>query len=306
MEGIGAIHIFLYIVLNYLGYSLVIIFQLLFISTFPAIYHLLQLFLSNICIYLLFKIRLANNYVNPNSSTSKGNIESSNTDNAKIIGENDPIIQFNLMPNIGCDFCKITKLPLRSHHCEICNKCVKCFDHHCWILAGCIGENNKLFFIIFLLLQNCSIDCSLFAIMILLKEQKNEDIKYFLTFYFSLICLFSVIFLFTFIYHFYLFITNQTNYELFNEEQCPYILVYSFEKNKYLQQRGVDIGNNIRYKPFDMGFKNNFFLYFNLLNNKDNKNGINWENIYYENLKNTRHKTDCCDKINKIVKNINN
>jgi hypothetical protein len=288
MENFDILNILLYMILNYLGYSLIIIFKLLFIYSFPFIYHIIQLFLSNICLYLLVKIKTENIYVNSQKAKVLETKEN-------IIGEDDPIIQFNLMPNVRCDICKIDKLPLRSHHCEICNKCVKCFDHHCWVLAGCIGENNRLLFLLFLFLQNCSLDCSLIAIIKLLNRLRNEGMRYFLTFYFSFICIFSAIFLFVFIYHAVLFLTNQTNFELFNEEQCPYILVYSFERNKYMTQKGIDLGNNYRYRPFDGGIKKNFFLFFEQLISKD-KYDINWETIYYENLKNSREKKSCFDK----------
>lgn len=287
MQNIEILHILFYIILNYLGYSLVIIFKLLFLRSLPLIYHIIQLFFSNISIYLLIKIRSQNIYV---SNTKPQTLESE-----KAIGEEDPIVQFNLMTNVRCEFCNIDKLPLRSHHCQICNKCVKCFDHHCWILAGCIGENNRFLFMIFLFLENCSIDCCLLGILKLLKMQKNEGLKYVLTFYFSFICIFSVIFLFIFIYHSYLFLTNQTNYELFNEDQCPYLIVFSFEKNKYLQQKGNDYTNNFGYRPFDLGMIKNFFLFFDQFRNKD-KYDINWEEIYYENLKKTHQKKSCCDK----------
>ena len=287
MEGLEILNFLFYIILNYLGYSLVLIFKLLFLYDFSIIYHIIQLLFSNACLYILYKIRAENIYVNPQKPQVQETTE-------KVIGEDDPIIQFNLMTNSRCDICNIDKLPLRSHHCEICNKCVKCYDHHCWILAGCIGENNKLLFIIFLFLQICSINCCLVAIIILLNKQKNEGIKYFLTFYFSFISIFSALFLFIFLYHIYLFLTNQTNYELFNEEQCPYLIVYSFERNKFMQQRGIDLGSDYRYRPFDVVIKKNFFLYFDQLLSKE-KHSINWEEIYYENLKKTTERKTCCD-----------
>lgn len=289
-SNINIISLTLYIILNFLGYSFVLIFELLLISSFSFSYHLFQLSFSIFSIFLFKKVQEQNSYINPLQSQENYEIK---------LGENEPIIQFNLMPNVGCDICKIEKLPLRSHHCEICNKCVKCFDHHCWVLGGCIGENNKLIFLIFLFLQNCSIDSSIYALVILLKEQPAEEIKYLLTFYFSLQCLFGIIFLFIFVYHLYLFITNQTNFELFNEDQCPYILIYTFEKNKFLQQRGNNPSINYRYRPFDVGFKKNFLLFFDALRNANKeKNGINWEEIYYENLKNTHvnYNAICCDK----------
>lgn len=297
MENIDVLNILIYIIINYSGYSIIIIFKLLFITTFPLGYHILQLFLSNICLILLIIIRSTNIYV---SNDHPKNIEPNPnlTSTEKVVGENDPIIKFNLK-NEGCDICKIDRLPLRSHHCEVCNRCVKCYDHHCWALAGCIGENNRLMFLFFLILQNCSIDCSLISIIILLKEQRNESLRYFLTFYFSLICLFSIIFKFVLIYHSYLFFTNQTNFEIFNEDKCTYITIYSNERNKFIQQRGINVGDVIRYRPFDVGFKRNFWMFFEQIFIKDKK-GINWENIFYENIKKTSIKNSCCGKENKI------
>ena len=127
----------LYIFLNFFVYSLVIIFQVLFIYQFPLYFHIIQLLLSLVCIYLLKKVKEKNSYITSSKSRENNEIK---------LSENEPIIKSNLMLNIGCDICKIDKIPLRSHHCDICNKCVKCFDHHCWILGGCIGENNKLVF----------------------------------------------------------------------------------------------------------------------------------------------------------------
>ena len=270
-----------------MGYSLIILFQFFFIDYFPFIYHITQLFFSNICLYLQIKIHLINNYVIDIDNKTK-QIENQKTKEI-VIGENVPIFQINPLPNISCYICKIEKLPLRSHHCEVCNKCVKCFDHHCWILAGCIGEGNRLLFMLFLFFQNCSLDLSLIAIIISLSRQKNEKIIYLLTFSFAFLCLFSVIFKFIFIYHSYLFFTNQTNYELFNEDKCSYMTYYNTEKKRYIKQ-----GNNEnRNRPFDIGIKENFLLFYNQIKSEE-KEDINWEDIYFDNLKNknNRKKSD--------------
>lgn len=49
-----------------------------------------------------------------------------------------------------CHLCNIEQ-PLRSHHCDFCNRCVLKYDHHCPYLETCIGEKNHRYFWFFLL-----------------------------------------------------------------------------------------------------------------------------------------------------------
>ncbi|CAF0835690.1 unnamed protein product, partial [Rotaria sordida] len=49
-----------------------------------------------------------------------------------------------------CLLCNIEQ-PLRSHHCDFCNRCVLKYDHHCPYLETCIGEYNHCYFWCFLL-----------------------------------------------------------------------------------------------------------------------------------------------------------
>ena len=211
-----------------------------------------------------------------------------------IIYESSPIVNINLMPNNGCEICQITKLPLRSHHCPKCEKCVKSFDHHCWILAGCIGENNRFKFIIYLIFQNFSIIMSALGILKIMNSQENEILTYILTLLFSVICLFEIIFFWVFVYHIYLLITNQTTYELFNEDKCLYLSIFSIERNKILSQRGINVNNDIRYKPFDAGVIKNITLYFKKM--FDNNYSIKWDKIYFDNLKSNHVKVKQDDK----------
>jgi hypothetical protein len=73
------------------------------------------------------------------------------------------------------------------------------------------------------------------------------------------------------------------------------MIVYSFERKKIINQRGLDIGNNYRFRPFDLGIKRNFLIYLKQTISKE-KRGIDWEEIYYENLKDVRDKANCCEK----------
>lgn len=54
-----------------------------------------------------------------------------------------------LQPSCICSDCEIVK-PRRSKHCEICQKCVSVYDHHCPWINNCVGSRNFKYFYSFI------------------------------------------------------------------------------------------------------------------------------------------------------------
>ena len=289
---------FLYFNLNFLCYIIVIICKFKSISSLSISYHIFQIFSSCLSLKFLSLTRNKPGYLeNPKeiNDENKNKKDANNETNIIITIESSPISYFNLMPENGCSKCQIKKLPLRSHHCQRCQKCVKGFDHHCWILAGCIGENNRFKFILFLFFQNISFIYSIIGILNIINNlQSNEGLEYFLILLFSIMCLFEIIFFWIFLYHLYLLLTNQSTFEIFNEDQCPYLALFKLERNNILDERGIVIINNSKIRPFDDGIKNNFFLFFNKMFNGDRN--IDWEKIFFKNLKTNKINLNLGDK----------
>lgn len=51
-----------------------------------------------------------------------------------------------------CTICHIEQ-PLRCKHCKRCDHCVATYDHHCPWIGNCVGERNRLRFVMFLAFQ---------------------------------------------------------------------------------------------------------------------------------------------------------
>ena len=59
------------------------------------------------------------------------------------------VAKLEIPVNRGCDKCNIAVLPYRAKHCDLCRRCVRKYDHHCFWVGGCVGELNHGKFLVF-------------------------------------------------------------------------------------------------------------------------------------------------------------
>ena len=197
-----------------------------------------------------------------------------------------PLMIMKLMPCNGCKHCKIMELPLRSYHCPICQRCIRTYDHHSKLVGSCIGENNHLSYILFLFNQSTTFALGIIGLIKRSFFQANLIIKFLIIIYIGIICFFISIFIFNFIFHVYLLITNQTSFEIFYKEKCPYLAIFKQERKKIYTERGIEIKDELSFRPFDSGIKKNIgYAIYKLFNTYDK---MKWEDIYFANLR-TNH-----------------
>jgi hypothetical protein len=275
-----------------------------FYKDFSIFYHFSFIFLFCFSFYLILKTKKGPGIIDKNSkgplTTDISFTNNNETKNISLSSSSLFITKSDLVINENCDICNITNLPLRSHHCKRCGTCALTYDHHCKFINICIGENNHIIFIFFLFFQTTSIVVALYGLFKTINVflEKNEKSKYsdipLPIFFFIFILLFffgycGILFLF----HCYLICTNQTTYEIFYTEKCPYLSIFKAERNKILNERGIEVKPTYAYHPFDSGIINNVKLFVNKMFN--NKNRINWEEKYFENLKTNNIYKNFCD-----------
>ncbi|CAD8205395.1 unnamed protein product [Paramecium octaurelia] len=125
-----------------------------------------------------------------------------------------------------CPDCSDVKPP-RSRHCEICQKCVYKYDHHCPWLSNCVGEKNQYIFITFLFTLTLSISLQIAvqcSTLNLEDDQTDVDSNHLLqwiTFYYTMIfsCIFILPVMLLFTVQIYNLIKGQTTYERYIEKQ---------------------------------------------------------------------------------------
>ncbi|CAD8170054.1 unnamed protein product [Paramecium octaurelia] len=144
------------------------------------------------------------------------------------------------LEQLYCISCLIDQI-LRSRHCVKCGACILAYDHHNFILGKCIGEKNKLIYLITLIFHSIqAILASLYLNYIPL--QMGNIIYGVKTVSILIFCYLTYLLL----YQIYLIVTNQTQAENRFRHKLSYM--------KYVQD---EIG-----MPFNQGFKSNIKQFF--------------------------------------------
>lgn len=255
-------------------------------SSFNSFYYMYNLILSLLCISSFLLLIRTKQDAGEMDINTKGILERDITlSDSSIKLKYTPLMIMKLMPCNGCKHCKIMELPLRSYHCPTCQRCIRTYDHHSKLIGNCIGENNHLVFILFLFCQSFTFILGIFG---LIKRYFFQPyfIKVLIISYISIFSLIVSIFTINIIFHLYLVITNQTSYEIFYKENCPYLRIFKQERMKIYTERGIDIKDELSYHPFDSGIKKNLgYAFYKLFNAYDK---MKWEDIYFANLR-TNH-----------------
>uniref|UniRef100_A0A8C8BAU9 Palmitoyltransferase n=1 Tax=Otus sunia TaxID=257818 RepID=A0A8C8BAU9_9STRI len=139
-----------------------------------------------------------------------------------------------------CGYCMV-KQPMRAKHCQLCQHCVRRYDHHCPWIENCVGEKNHPLFIVYLSVQ----------LVVLLWgghvawsglyfEQSWEWLQHniLLLMSFLMIVIFTIVVLLLLISHLYLISCNTTTWEFMSHHRISYL-------------RHSELEN-----PFDQGHKN--------------------------------------------------
>ena len=78
--------------------------------------------------------------------------------------------------NEYCPYCRIKKTN-KIKHCHVCKKCVNGFDHHCNWIDNCVGENNKIRFVIFVSLTLLNLIFNFCVGLAALKSGNNQALN---------------------------------------------------------------------------------------------------------------------------------
>jgi len=138
-------------------------------------------------------------------------------------------IQFDA--NRVCHTCDIV-MPIRSKHCDVCNRCVYKFDYHYPWIGNCVGQHNHPAFLCYLFVQEILHIMVVITLYISLdidsESDKHEYLSFLHTNIFPIMC-----FILNFLGFFYtgnvlipnliLISQNETTNQILNFEEYPYL-----------------------------------------------------------------------------------
>ena len=141
-----------------------------------------------------------------------------------------------------CESCHIFRPP-RTLHCNVCDSCIRGFDHHCLWLGTCIGERNYIQFQIFVALLNIAVPLALKVSIKALYELTSGDdeiegkdwgIASAIGLYSLCLAVIEVLVIILFCFHMHILCLNQTTYERIKNhyKKLPFV------PNPYRQRAG--------------------------------------------------------------------
>ncbi|XP_065504639.1 palmitoyltransferase ZDHHC12 [Caloenas nicobarica] len=145
-----------------------------------------------------------------------------------------------------CGYCMVRQ-PMRAKHCQLCQHCVRRYDHHCPWIENCVGEKNHRLFMLYLSVQLVVL---LWGVHIawsgLYFEQSwhwlRRNILLLVSFF--LIVVFAIVVLLLLVSHLYLISCNTTTWEFMSHHRISYL-------------RHSELEN-----PFDQGIILNLWRFF--------------------------------------------
>jgi len=125
-----------------------------------------------------------------------------------------------------CSVCNIHQ-PLRTKHCNDCERCVSRYDHHCFFVGTCVGQKNHFVFWVFLMFQSFVI---VWAFVMALEGFIASQTVSGWVYTNGLILVTTVVLFFMFfmpfglwLFHTYLMLTNQTTWEVSKRHKISYL-----------------------------------------------------------------------------------
>lgn len=149
-----------------------------------------------------------------------------------------------------CSYCNIVQ-PLRTKHCNDCERCVSRYDHHCFFVGTCVGQRNHFLFWCYLLVQSFVIGWAFVMEMDGFVSTTTIS-DWFYTNGLILVVTFVLFVMFwlpfgLWGFHTYLILTNQTTWEVTKRRKISYLQEVPEEEF-----------------PFDIGFFGNFKEFFTM------------------------------------------